>query len=232
MTACQAVLFDFNGVIINDEKIHRDLINEVIIGENLRPVVGEYERFCLGKNDRTCLKELLADRGRVLSREYLQKLVNIKSQAYKQKIANLETLPIYGDIPSVMTRMYRQGLKMAIVTGALREEVELVLERAQLMSYISLIVSTDETGISKPSPDCYFEAVAQLGLKPENCLAIEDSFPGIIAAKSAGIQVVGVANTYPLHLLQRWSNWAVDELSQLEWDRVEQVMLIKSQIVS
>jgi phosphoglycolate phosphatase/beta-phosphoglucomutase len=64
----------------------------------------------------------------------------------------------------------------------------------------------------------------ELNLKPQECLAIEDTFPGIQAAKRAGISVVGVANSYPFHMLQRQANWAVDYLKDLEIDRVQAVL--------
>ena len=62
-----------------------------------------------------------------------------------------------------------------------------------------------------------------INLKPSECLVIEDTFPGIEAAKLAGMSVVGVAHTYPFHILQRLANWCVDDLSDLELDRVQKV---------
>ncbi len=94
----KAVLFDFNGVIINDESIHQELIAEILLGENLRPEPSEFSDCCLGKNDRDGLKAILARRGRIVTDEYLSKLVTIKSQAYQQKLAARETLPIYPDL--------------------------------------------------------------------------------------------------------------------------------------
>lgn len=62
-----------------------------------------------------------------------------------------------------------------------------------------------------------------LQLQPSNCLAIEDTPAGIQAAKKAGMQVVGIANTYPFHLMQRRANWAIDYLTDLELERIQQV---------
>ncbi|HEY9805293.1 MAG TPA: HAD family phosphatase, partial [Candidatus Obscuribacterales bacterium] len=82
----------------------------------------------------------------------------------------------------------------------------------------------------KPEPDGYLLAVErlnqqhpELNLQASECLAIEDTPAGIQAAKRAGIPVVGVANTYPFHMMQRQANWAVDYLSDLELERVQQV---------
>ena len=69
----------------------------------------------------------------------------------------------------------------------------------------------------------YLQQYPDLQLQPDECLAIEDTLAGIQAAKRAGISVVGVANTYPFHFMQRLSNWAIDYLIDLELERIETV---------
>ncbi|MGL5035198.1 MAG: HAD-IA family hydrolase, partial [Microcystaceae cyanobacterium] len=65
---------------------------------------------------------------------------------------------------------------------------------------------------------------SSLDLTPKDCLAIEDTLVGIQAAKTAGMSVVGIANTFPYHFLQRYANWAIDSFSQLDLDRVQVVL--------
>ncbi|MBM0740330.1 HAD family phosphatase [Phormidium sp. CLA17] len=226
----KAILFDFNGVIINDEAIHNRLIDQLLIEENLRPKRGELRQICLGRSDRACLQDLFASRSRILSDANLDRLISRKSAAYQQELANLEKLPIYAGLPDILFNIHAAQLKIAIVTGALRSEVTAVLERVELSDEFSVIISGDEPFPSKPEPDGYLLAVKrlnelypELNLMPADCLAIEDTFAGITAAKKAGIPVVGVANTYPFHMLQRCANWTVDYLSDLELDRVRQI---------
>ncbi|MBD2057780.1 HAD family phosphatase [Oculatella sp. FACHB-28] len=226
----KAVLFDFNGVIINDEPLHQKLIDELLIQENLRPKPGEFWEVCLGKSDRVCLTDLLQRRGRIVTEEYLDQLITRKSKLYQQQLEAIDKLPIYPGLPDLIFQLRSAQIKMAVVSGALRSEVELVLSRADLTQAFSLIVAGDDIKTSKPDPTGYLLAVEQLNqqyptlkLEPIECLAIEDTPAGIEAAKRAGMQVVGVANTYPFHMMQRQSNWAVDYLSELELDRVRQV---------
>lgn len=225
----KAVLFDFNGVIINDEPLHEKLLNQLLIEENLRPKPGEFRQLCLGRSDRACLQELLMVRGRVVTEEYLNSLIARKAKAYQQQMAVLEALPIYAGLTDFIFQLRAAKLKLAIVSGALRSEIELVLSRARLSDYFPVIVSGDAGLASKPEPDGYLLAVDRLNeqqpdlnLKPHECLVIEDTFSGIEAAKRAGMPVVGVANTYPFHMLQRRANWTVDYLSDLELDRIQQ----------
>lgn len=228
--ALKAVLFDFNGVIINDERIHERLINELLLEENLRPKDGEFKQFCLGRNDRACLTSLLTDRGRMVTEEYLQKLIQRKAGFYRRELETLETLPIYIGLDDLLFSLRATPIKLGIVSGALYTEVELVLTKIGILEYFQVVVTGDDLQASKPEPDGYLLAVDRLNqlfpdlnLLPQECLAIEDTPAGIEAAKRAGMSVVGVANTYPYHMMQRQANWAVDYLSDLELDRVRQV---------
>ena len=231
----KAVLFDFNGVIINDEPIHERLIGQILVEENLRPKPGEFREVCLGRSDRACISELLSRRGRFVTEAYLMQLMSRKAQAYQQELENLEKLPIFPAVEDLIYKVRVAKLKIGLVTGALRSEVETVLNRAKLAEYFSVIVSGDEITASKPDPEGYLLAVQRLNaefpdlnLQPSQCLAIEDTPPGIQAAKRAGIQVVGVANSYPFHFMQRQANWAVDYLTDLELDRVQEIFAQKA----
>ncbi|MBE9008273.1 HAD family phosphatase [Fortiea sp. LEGE XX443] len=242
----KAVLFDFNGVIINDERIHLQLIDEILIQENLQPQKPQERQISLGRSDRACFQELLANRGRVVTEEYLTQLLNRKAEAYVLELEKLENLPIYPGVEdlvyqvrsrSVSFRDSRsvfagdsQNIKLGLVSGALRKEIELVLNRTKLTEYFKVIVAGDDITTSKPQPEGYLLAVerlnqqySELNLQPQECLAIEDTPAGIQAAKQAQMQVVGVANTYPFHMLQRCCNWTVDYLTDLELERVQDV---------
>ena len=227
----KAVLFDFNGVIINDEPLHEKLIEQILIEENLRPIPGEFQQVCLGRSDRVCLTELLNRRGRVVSESYLIQLMQRKAQAYQQQLDSMQKLPLYSGLDDLIFQVRSLHLKLAIVSGAMRSEIELVLNRASLAPHFPVIVAGDDITTSKPEPDGYLLAVERLNqeypdlqLQPSECLAIEDTPAGIQAAKRAGISVVGVANTYPFHMMQRRANWAVDYLCDLDLQWAQQVL--------
>lgn len=226
----KAVLFDFNGVIINDESIHEKIIEELLLAENIRVKPQEFREYCLGRSDRACITNLLVRQGRVVPETYLNQLMTRKAEAYRQQIEMLEKLPIYRGVKDIIEKVIVAELKMAIVSGAMRSEVEFILEKTGLAQHFPVIVAGDDIMVSKPEPDGYLLAIEQLNqmypdldLKPAECLVIEDTFAGIEAAKNAGIPVVGVAHTYPFHMLQRLANWCIDYLWELELDRVRRV---------
>lgn len=228
--ALKAVLFDFNGVIINDEVVRQQLFDQILVEENLCPQPGEFRKVCLGRSDRACLTDLLTRRGRVIDETYLLQLLKRKAKAYQQQLEKQELPPLYPGLEDLIFQLRSRSLKLAVVSEVICSEVELVLNRATLAEYFTVIVAADDITTSKPEPDGYILAVERLNqqypgfnLQPSQCLAIEDTIAGIQAAKQAGIPVVGVANTYPFHILQRQANWTVDYLGDLEIDRVQQV---------
>lgn len=225
----RAVLFEFNGVIINDDLIRQQIIEQILIEENLRPQLGEFRKVCLGRSDRTCLTNLLNARGRVVSENYLNQLLQRKAVAYQQQMEKQE-VKFYSGLEDLLFQMQSRSLLSAIVTGASSSEVQLGLDRANLAKYFPLVVAGDQVKTSKPETDAYLLAVERLNelypdlnLQISQCLAVESTLAGIQGAKKAGIKVVGVANIYPFHMLQRQANWTVDYLCDLDMDRVQQV---------
>lgn len=226
----KAVLFDFNGVIINDEPLHEKLIEQLLIEENLRPKRGEFRQYCLGRSDRACLNDILVRRGRFVSDSVLTGLITRKTKAYQSQLEQIEQLPIYPGLEDLILKLQAAGIKLAVVTGALRAELQLVLNKTNLHQYFPVSVTGDDQTASKPAPDGYLLAVErvnqmypELNLQPSECLVIEDTPAGITAAKSAGMKVVGIANSYPFHMLQRQTNWTVDYFDDLELERIQEV---------
>lgn len=223
----KTVLLDFRSTIINDKSIRQTLLNQTLISENLRPLTEELPSFYAGRSDRACLQDIFHNRGRYITEQELDKLVMLQSQAYQAKIAQLEEIPLYPEIKEFLKQLQSKNILIGLVSEALLAEIELVLNRLNLKNYFRVIVSGEEIKNNKPEPDIYLLALRKLNLlSPElnltakNCLAVENSFIGIKAAKQANLQVVGVANNYPVHMLQRQANWAVDYLTELELDRI------------
>lgn len=222
----KAILLDFNGVILDDEAIHAALVEEILLQENVRPQRGEYDLFCLGRSDRACLDNLLSRRGRAVTPAYLDKLVAQKAAAYRARLASMESFPFFAGAIALLEKLRAAQLKIAIVTGALRSDVELALERGNLT--VDCIISAESVERGKPYPDPYLHAVETLqalggDLTAADCLAIEDTLVGIQSAREAGVKVLGVAHTYPLHMLQRRCHWVLDRLDQFDLEEIAPV---------
>lgn len=150
----KAVLLDFNGIVINDEGLHKYLIEQLLLAENLRPDLAEYTQVCLGRSDRACLSDLLSRRGRVVSDSYLDKLLEKKSVSYRTELAALAQLPLYPGLDDLMFKVRAAQLKLAVVSGARRSELEWVLAQTSVQGAIAAIVAADDLPAqgSKPAP--------------------------------------------------------------------------------
>jgi beta-phosphoglucomutase len=224
----KAVLFDFNGVVLDDERIHQQIVAEMIAQEDLHLSLEEFQHHCLGRSDRACFQDIFASQGQPLNAFQLRRLLTLKAKAYQQYLGALETLPLFAGVQELVAELLRSELKLAIVSGARRAEVQMVLQRTGLDRAFSVTVTSEDVKKSKPDPAGYQLAIkrlnrqfSSLNLFANECLAIEDSFAGIQAAKQAQISVVGVAHTFPFHMLQRQANWCVDYLHQIELDRIQ-----------
>lgn len=227
----KAVLLDFNGIVINDEEIHQQLIEQLLLAENIRPNCREITQVCLGRSDRACLAELLQRQGRLVTDEYLDQLIERKAQNYQALLTDLGALPLYPGLEDLIYKIRAAQLKLAVVSGACRRDIDWVLSQTSLQQTVAVIVSADDIAreASKPEPDSYLLGVKRLNqrfpelqLAPGECLAIEDSFAGIEAAKRAGVPVAGVAHTYPYQMIHRRATWVVDRLTELDFDWLRQ----------
>lgn len=220
----KAVFLDLKGVIINDDAIQQQLIADILLQENLRSDSGDFQNYCLGRSDRDCLRDLLKIRGRVVTEDYLTKLIASKTRIYQQKLDKLENLPISAGLEDFLARLQQRKIAVGIVTGAQKPEVELILERLKLRDYFQAIVSAEDITQSKPQPESYLVAMQHMNLKTDECLAIEDNYTGIAAARNAGILVAAISHSYPLHMLQRRASYTVDYFQDIELDRINAIL--------
>ncbi|MGD1908147.1 MAG: HAD family hydrolase [Leptolyngbyaceae cyanobacterium] len=223
----KAVFLEFRGVIIRDEALRRGLVDALLLGENLRPNAADFVQMCRGRGDHTCLQGLLTQRGRVVTEDYLNKLLAKQSGQYCQQLADLERLPIYPGLTDWLYQLKVTQIPAGIVTAAQRQDVEWVLAQANLSDSLAIWVTDEDIalGRDKPAAAPYQLALTRLNeqhptlqAKPEDCLAIEASFNGIAAAQAAGVPVAGVAHQYPYRMIQRRADWVVDYLNELDLD--------------
>ncbi len=222
-----AVVMGFSGVIVDDERIHAEAINRLLVEDNLRSLTlspfQDYRLRYMGRTDADRIRRLWGDQGRVLSPAQLQHLLQRKQTHYIERIGQLTKLPLIPFLVETIERIESLNLKLALVSGISKIETHYLLERAQLMSRFSSIVTQQDLPLDQVDTLGYLhhyflKTQALLGL---NCLGIEATYPGIAAGQAAGIPMLGLCTMAPLHMIQRRANWAVDRLAQIEWDRIQ-----------
>lgn len=201
----RAVLFDFNGVVIDDERVHMELFREVLASEGIPLSEDEYWRNYLGMDDRGCFAGAWrAAKGREVPDDRLDRFVAVKAAEYQKRLA--AGLPLYPGVPDLV-RSLRGRYPLGIVSGALRSEIEGALDRSGLLLDFPLIVSAEDTEKGKPDPEGYVKAFERLKAQgftgePRHVLVIEDSFQGVEAARKAGMKTFAVSHTYPANILK------------------------------
>jgi beta-phosphoglucomutase len=234
-----AVIFDFNGVLVDDESVHFALFREVLAQEGVTITESDYHERYLGYDDRGCFEAALLDAGKLADPGYLDGLIARKARRYVEVAEQgLRFFPAAAEtLRAVAVRW-----PVAICSGALRPEIEYGLTRLGRLDQVKAIISAEDTGKCKPDPEGYRLALFALqthadggsGADPEpehaapiklgaaNCLVVEDSLAGIMSAKGAGMRAVGVSNTYTaLELRRAGADEVIDGLATLTPDWIE-----------
>jgi HAD superfamily hydrolase (TIGR01509 family) len=221
----KAVLFDCDGVIADTERIHFGLFRTILAEElGLELDWAEYLDRYLAMDDRGCFAAVARARGRALTENDLRRLIAKKTELYKKEASrHLVILP--GVVEFVMAAA--QKYPLAVASGALRQEVLMVLDAAGIRPYFDGIVAAEDVANGKPAPDAYLKAMAVLnakfsgkGIRPEECLVIEDSRHGVASARAAGMKCLALSTSYPAEALsaadKTVANLAAVRLSEVE----------------
>jgi HAD superfamily hydrolase (TIGR01509 family) len=198
----RAVLFDFNGVIVDDEPVHFKLFQQVLLEEDLKLAREDYYQKYLGMDDKDCFKAVGRDLGKKFSETKLQELIDRKAKYY---LTEMRQNPPF--VPGALELLKALGKThyLAVVSGALRSEIEMLLQLGGVAGEISVIVAAGEVNHGKPDPEGFLKAIQLLNrdcvasserLVPEECLAVEDSSWGVQAARKAGLVCVGLTTSY------------------------------------
>jgi beta-phosphoglucomutase len=200
----RAILFDFNGVLVDDEPIHLELFQRVLGEEGVELTAEEYYRSYLGLDDRGCFSAVLAQAGEAVAPARLMRLVARKATYYQERIRS-QGYPFFPGSLELVREAMKAELMLGVVSGALREEVEGALRQASLRDGFKVLVTAEDVEIGKPDPEGYRRAVELLNaqpplperlLHPHEVLAVEDSPAGLEAARECGLVTLGVAQTY------------------------------------
>lgn len=191
----RAILFDFNGVIVNDEPQHCEALTATLAEYGIPLDRETYYREYLGFDDRECFRFTFERYGRPAGAPALEEAIERKARHYAAEIRRSMTLvPGAADFVRAAAA---EGLALAIVSGALRREIDLVLDAAGLRRHFAVVVAAEDVSACKPDPQGYVRAREVLGAAPERCIVVEDSLPGLAAARAAGMRCALLATSHP-----------------------------------
>jgi beta-phosphoglucomutase len=213
------ILFDFNGVIVNDEPQHCEALIATLAEYGYPLDRDTYYRDYLGFDDRECFRYTFARGGEPVEEGRLQQAIERKNGHYEQAIRG--SMQLVPGAAEFVEEAALDGHQLAIVSGALRREIELVLSLAGLRPHFAEIVAAEDVATCKPDPQCYLQALGRLQLEPRRCVVVEDSLPGLAAAHAAGLRCAVLTTSHPSDAFAEadlvWSDFAGRRPTELPW---------------
>jgi beta-phosphoglucomutase len=226
LTILQAVFFDFDGVIADSEPLHLRAYQAVLQADGIDLSRAEYYARYLGYDDVGLFQALAKDRGLALTDGKMDAWLAMKASIIEDMLKS-DSILFPGAAACV--KMLAETVPLAVASGALEPEIEMVLEHAKLRHCFGAIASASDGVRGKPDPDLYLLAMAKLQERvrdpfvPASCIAIEDSHWGLEAARRAGLRCVAVTHTYPKAQLDK-ADLVVDTLSEVTLAKIEDLL--------
>ncbi len=196
----RAVIFDFDGVLVDSEQIHYQTFNRIFAKFNFQISTQDYYDRFLGLSDKELLQTVDKEKNLLLSGRQFKKLLEEKADIFK-KLAVAGAAVIEG-VPQFLKMLANNKIPMAVCSGALFPEIEMILKGAGLRDFFDVIVSAEQVKKGKPDPEGFLLALKVLNknspqpIEPQDCIVIEDSHWGLEAARNAGMHPIAVTNTY------------------------------------
>lgn len=196
----RAVIFDFDGVITDTDVLHFRAFNEVLASYGIKFTLRDYYREWLGLNDLDLFKMLVSKGQLKVDLQDIDGLIKKKNHLFEE-LAKTEGRIIDG-VRDFLDLLRQNNIAIAIYSGSLLSEIELILEEGRLRDYFEQIVSAEQVKVGKPDPEGFLLALERLNetrkdaIIADQCVVIEDAHWGIEAAKAARMHTVAITNSY------------------------------------
>ncbi|MDZ8117691.1 HAD family hydrolase [Pontiella agarivorans] len=218
-----AVIFDFDGIIVDSEPMHFRAFNEVLNPIDMKISWEDYCETYIGFDDRDAFREAFAQNKRKFTEKEMKRLIAAKAEVFQSYIRNGDVTPLPGAVQLIKSIPVR--LPVALCSGALREDIDPIIESLKIDGCFDQIVTAEDTPKSKPDPAPYILTCEKLGIDdPATAVAIEDTPAGIMSAKGAGLKVLAVTNSYDRGYLME-ADAVTDSLEHVSRPQLENLIV-------
>jgi HAD superfamily hydrolase (TIGR01509 family) len=191
MSRIKAILFDMDGVLIDAKEWHYEALNRALALFGME--ISRYDHLLTYDGLPTIKKLEMLSVERGFPRR-LHDFINKMKQIYTMEIVHAKCKPVFHH-QYALSRLRADGLKLAVCSNSIRDTVALMLETAKLREYLDVVLSNQDVSRPKPDPAIYLSAIEKLGMKPEQCLVVEDNEHGVKAALASGARLMRVRAT-------------------------------------
>lgn len=222
----RAVIFDFDGVITDSEILHLRAFNQSLAPYGVEISTKDYYKNYLGYSDFDCYKILINNGLLKIGKGQIGVIVRKKSKIFEE-LTKTEGRTIEG-VHEFLQMLEGNNIPMAICSGSLRVEIEVILEDSELRHFFTEIVSAEQVRKGKPHPEGFLLCLKKLNKRSRppitagECIVIEDSHWGLQAGRAAGMHTVAVTNSYDAGQLSL-AEKIVSQLNELTIDDLQQL---------
>lgn len=209
----KTIVFDMDGVLFDTEKVSNMAWHEVAGKYNIENI-DEFADSCRGRNEQGTID--------IINERYGDKFSGKEAVdlfwTFHRQIIDDNGVPVKKGVYEILSYLKDNGYKIALASSSSKTTVIKYLKEVNILDYFEVIVTGDMIKNGKPSPDIYIETCSQLGEKPEDCIAIEDSFNGIKSSYNAGMKTIMVPD-----ILQ-----PTDEIKKLLYKKFDSLLEVKN----
>jgi beta-phosphoglucomutase family hydrolase len=217
-----AALFDLNGTVVDDMKVHGQLWREVVLRLGKDVPASAFRREWAGVPTNEVLPQVI---GRYLDPETVRRISDEKEARYREVYRDQVT-----EVPGAVAflgRLRQAGVRLALATSAPRANRDLALDGLGLHQAFDHVVGIEDVRRGKPAPDLFLAAAERLGVAANECIVFEDALSGLEAAHAAGMRVAGIATAFTQDELRKaGATWAVDDFRSLPADLLGELGLV------
>lgn len=213
----KAVIFDMDGVICHTNPYHSQAFKIFFEKRNVFPTEEEFIQHMYGKNNGYILSHFL---GRKIEGDELLDFEFEKESLFRE-IYKSEINPISGFL-EFFHSLRKAGFKTGVATSAPFANLELIAGKLDLFPHLESALASEHVQKHKPDPEVYLKTAKNISLEVSQCVVLEDSFSGIMAAKNAGMKVIGVLSSHTVEDLPVCDLY-INDYSELDIVQVQQL---------
>jgi len=219
----KGILFDLDGVLVSAKEIHYKALNEALSKIDQKYIISENEHLSIFDGLKTNEKLELLSKIKELPRSLHEQIWNLKQEITLDKICNLQKDL---NLIAVFEKLSKLNIKIACCSNSIRKSVINMLANIGVIKYFDLILSNEDVKNSKPHPEIYWKAMSMLSLNPDECLIVEDSPHGLLAAQRSNCKVLRVKNPQEINFEKIQSYLNNQQTMKTKWQDKNMNVLI------
>jgi len=212
----KAIIWDLDGVIVDSAPYHFSAWRE-LFGRLGKDYAAEDFKRNFGRRNDDILRSVLGNS----PEEEIKVLAQQKEEIFRERIRE-KVKPLPG-VLELLEDAHSGGFRMALVSSAPQENIELILSSLGIKEYFDCLISGQELQRGKPDPEGFLLAAEKLGVAPARCIVIEDALSGVEAAKRAGMKCIAVTTTHPKELFSG-ADLVVDSLEDVSTQALDSLL--------